>query len=431
MYHSAAIHFLLRVERWAIHVQGKEHIFLFDTSYSHVPDDDDNDSSSLNQTTSALSEEIVTERSDGQGPKNRCKCHYPPNNRFGRYLINTVALLLILAIEGVYYVFHYIFSAKEREVFKKGWILEFGLMLPFMLSFCFAAPLHHALGYSNPSTPRQVCNERVHAVIHNKGAKLILNAFLVLTASYTMGDFLFFTITRETNHLTKFIFFLSILINIGTIYGSLVLTAMSVQVMLTRLSVVENENETEVSLDTTMPLTHTLQSSSNLKLQAGDSSPQREEQILRWLDAYQSIRADLHTVSENFGPRMVVGLFLFVVDNSSIIGTVYDELEDRLTSWETLYVLLLYASSALMLIITTSTLAYTTTECVQNIGPKLSVLAMRRTQNPQYMALANMFLLAPIRLSVGNFAFSPDISNTLALWFTSLFLLVLGLKAPE
>jgi hypothetical protein len=41
-----------------------------------------------------------------------------------------------------------------------------------------------------------------------------------------------------------------------------------------------------------------------------------------------------------------------------------------------------------------------------------------------------MFLLAALRIHVGNFEVTPEYSNALTLWFLALLLYVFGLKAP-
>ena len=153
-------------------------------------------------------------------------------------------------------------------------------------------------------------------------------------------------------------------------------------------------------------------------------------QALRWLEAYRSIRHDIHELSETFGPRMLAALFLMILEFTATITFSYEEMKDEFTGFFLFCLLASFGANATMISMVFFNMAFPVTRCSHHIGPKLSMIATKRSDNPQYQQLATTFLLAPVRVHVGNFEVSPEHANGVTAWFAALFLLVFGLTMP-
>ena len=90
----------------------------------------------------------------------------------------------------------------------------------------------------------------------------------------------------------------------------------------------------------------------------------------------------------------------------------------------------MYVANASTLLVSTFTASYIIVLCNHTIGPKLAILAALKTEVRQFAALSQAFLLAPVRLHVGNFELSSEYANGLTLWFVGLLLATVGLVAP-
>lgn len=153
-------------------------------------------------------------------------------------------------------------------------------------------------------------------------------------------------------------------------------------------------------------------------------------QALRWLEAYRSIRHDIHELSETFGPRMLAALFFMILEFTTTITFMYEEMKDEFTGFFLFCLLASFGANATMISMVFFNMAFPVTRCSHHIGPKLSMIATKRSDNPQYQQLATTFLLAPVRVHVGNFEVSPEHANGVTAWFAALFLLVFGLTMP-
>jgi len=291
--------------------------------------------------------------------------------------------------------------------------------------------------------------------MQDTGTQWILNWVPIFVVLYTTGDCYYFLELFETSMRIKCIYVAAVAVNIGTIYLALVGTILTARFTLTQLYVVEQQVQADLDLclehsnattATVAAVTasqqstyatfvdNTVRTSNGMNRLQQSGSEEAAITTLRWLESYRSIRHDLHIVSETFGPRMLLGLFLFLVDVTSMVLVGFEQLIKDITSASSHKVapffLQMYIPNAAMLVVTLFNMAYTQTECIQYIGPKLSMLVVRRPNRWQYSSLACMFLLAALRIHVGNFEVTPEYSNALTLWFLALLLYVFGLKAP-
>jgi len=150
-------------------------------------------------------------------------------------------------------------------------------------------------------------------------------------------------------------------------------------------------------------------------------------------------------LSDRFGLRMVIGLTMFIVEVTNTILKVWEAVGSDLTKGQTCLLLLTFASSAAVLIMTTFQIAYTSTICCEIIGPKLATLSLRtnnyfvtnNNQNNLYdvkaelNVLAQTFMQAPVHLRIGNFHVTAESANALSAWFFGLLLVVFGMKLPN
>lgn len=149
-----------------------------------------------------------------------------------------------------------------------------------------------------------------------------------------------------------------------------------------------------------------------------------------WLNQYGELRHLMHDLSESVGAKYLILLFLFSVEVSSMIGTIWEAMRDGMTWSSTSFFLLAYVANATVVLLSTFSAAYIPVVCGHYIGPKLAMLVAVQDEVPKFGALSQAFLLAPIRLHVGNFELSPEYSSALMFWFVGLMLACAGLVSP-
>lgn len=341
-----------------------------------------------------------------------------------RCVSSVVGFVVFLALESIYYLVHFLSSDEDKQVFQKGWILEFVLILVWLGYFC-CTPLHLSLlGTEHPQ-------QRVKDLADDRGTRVLVNVSIGCLMLYTVADFFFFEKLFPGSVSVQVLYLAGILFSMCTFYGALLLAILSIRVVLLDLFELERLIDADLEETSVSGRYRTFDGDSNAVFEKWNS----------WMAAYRRIRHNMHVLSERFGPIMFLGIFFFLVDTSTVITSILvsgeghadDEGGDQeMEVLDVLAVLAAFGSNATMLILTTFTLGFTVTECQHYVGPKLSMLAMTMPDTIVHRthALASTFILAPVRMHVGNFEFSPEYANFVALWFLALLLLALGYTAP-
>jgi hypothetical protein len=396
-----------------------------------------------------------------------------------------VALLVLGAALIVYYAFvHVHIIQKEDQVFYTTWFYEW-FLIPVLLSFAFAAPLHRSLGScgvtsryhgynantTHPTSPTipfldksgdntedkiqeelqqrtsSCCcsrEERLKLLQDDPGTQRLVMAVLICYLVYVLGDAAFFIpISPRHTHVTTYVvYLLAVLTNMGFIYQGFLLTILAMRAFIVRLHALENEINHVLQQETifaAMNQEHQSPASTTRRL----SSPvlvvkhrRPEVPVLRWTHTYQELRHDMLNLSHHFGFRMVVGVVMFVVEVTNIILSCWEAIGSHLTKLQTVLLILTYAANAAILIMVVFQTAYTATLSMEQIGPAVAILSLRRAshsadQAAELNVLAQTFMQAPIRLRAGNFHVNADYANALTAWFFGLFLAIFGMKLPS
>ena len=178
-----------------------------------------------------------------------------------------------------------------------------------------------------------------------------------------------------------------------------------------------------------------------------------EDQILEWTNEYNALRHHVHDISHTMGYRLLVTLLLFACELTTFMGTYRDYFQEQAMEDEedlftftsrtlSMTFLLCFVSSATMLVLTLSTMAWLVPICKHRIGPELAILAIYSNTNDssnhdcgnrssqQLHSLAMILLTEPVKLHVGLFEMGSEYANGMGLFFLALFLFVFGLKLP-
>ena len=340
-----------------------------------------------------------------------------------------VALLLYMAIQAPYYYIH-LKCHNENDL--PTYVLQIMMSL-VIFSFPFHLPLHRALGFASPQTPALTLVARRYDFESDSATRKYIYMYLLLSVLFTIGDTGYYwmstvAIQNHNIHLTVWwtlLYILACWVTIVCRYTAFLWALLVARVVLCRLRSIENEVEEAVN--------HFVTSTYNSLRNLPDDDAERSEalaQTERWLQGYRSTRYDFHQVGQTFGWQFLLAMFLFIVNLTSMVLVCFETLKSSLSMIDLGFFLLSYSSSAIVMVSLLFNMAYIQTACACHIGPKLSMLAMRHAEFPEYSALASTFLLAPIRFHVGNFHMSSEYANAITLWFFSLFLLVFGLRAP-
>jgi hypothetical protein len=452
IFHEATIHLLLNIERFALEAIGHESDLDFEHDMS-APLASSNRSSTTSDQEPVESQEPARRMTilDMESRANRPSSSMPPyttlrntttlffpKNKWLRYCCALAVFVTTVLLLSGYYMFHLV-AFDEDKAFIIAWYLEW-ILLPLGLSLPFSAPLHRALGYQDGRLSRSVCDRRLEILSQDQGTKILINYFLICLVFYTFGDCYFFYINVPGNKPLFPLYIIATVLNIGVIYGAMLLATITARAILTRLFSIEHEVDAALESVTTAMAYYGSNSSSNnaadhdrvvlLVSSTVDGSAQSRSS---WLQAYQSIRHDMHGISESYGTRMLFVLLLFVIETSATIGSVWESIGESFDKVEVALMMTIFVANSSLLVVTFFSYAYIVTQCVHHIGPKLSMLAAARSgenQNQNLFMLAHTFLLAPIRLHVGNFEVSPEYANAMSFWFLGLFLVVFGLHMP-
>lgn len=263
--------------------------------------------------------------------------------------------------------------------------------------------------------------ERIARLKSSRAVDFYVNAFLVALVASWVGEPLSFLKNFQLGPGVATVYVIGMCLTTITMYGGLLLIPMTMCALLSRL------DEIEVDVETVL---HRDKRATYGSIETGEINVDLSEKCSQWTQAYSMIRHDAHTVSDKFGTIMIVGLFVFIVDTTSLIALVWEELGPDMAISDVIALLLGYSSNAVVLVLTYYSIAFLVTKCEHYIGPSLAILSSQNANVPQLLAVTNMFLHAPIRIHVGNFEVGPEHANAVALWFVGLFLVVFGLKMP-
>jgi len=344
-----------------------------------------------------------------------------PQSRKLRIAFNLFLLLSTAALIAYYALVHLRYI-QEDGVWRTSWFYEW-FLIPILLSFSFAAPLHRALGYDRATTRQQQdeCKRRLELLQKDQTTQLVIAAVALCYMAYIVGDAAFFIpISSYQVIATCPIYLLAVTTNIGFMYQGFLLTILTMRAFCVRLHELHREISTVLS---TIPASSPCCNGSTHGVLSGDK-------ISHWVDCYEELRNDMQSVSWHFGFRMVLGLTMFVVETSNLILSVWSSVGSTLSITQTVCLLLTYMASAIILMLTAFYTANTATICAQSIGPSLAVLSLR-TSNPNLAVLAQAFVQMPIRLQTGNFNVTSEYANALTAWLFGLFLVVFGMKLPQ
>ena len=295
-----------------------------------------------------------------------------PQSRMLRFALNLLLLLSTAALIAYYALVH-IRYIQEDGVWHTSWFYEW-FLIPILLSFSFAAPLHRALGYDRAATTRAAqdeCKRRLELLEKDPTTQLVIAAVALCYLTYILGDAAFFIpISSYAVIVTCPIYLLAVTTNIGFIYQGFLLTILTMRAFCVRLQELDREIATVVATTTRTCHQHPSSVLCNNDVISG-------EKISHWVDCYEDLRKDMQSVSCHFGFRMVLGLTMFVVETSNLILSVWSSVGSTLTVAQTVCLLLTYMASAIILVLTVFYTANTATICAQSIGPSLAVLSLR------------------------------------------------------
>jgi hypothetical protein len=441
-YHGWIVHSLLRIERAALESLGSETQLVTSDNLDElaVPLTMRNDSHYSDHERNGSNMEEGMSMNGGVGSSSSSSSSsrllYCPKNPFLRKVFLALTMAIIVSILATFYYIHFRLSEENLTAMLPMWILEW-INNPLILSFPFAAPMHRALGFFNPHTTRNECWGRCELLVHDKGTRMIINLATFCLVCYMTGDVGYFSQTIAPGISFVLLYGAVLLVEMLIWYGALLMLMLSMRAILIRLFMVENEVNEAVERYVAPSTMYSSMSQSEVPPAVGSGGTNNNEdasaqgsQAMRWLEAYRSIRHDIHEISENFGPRMLAALFFLILEVTASITVTWEEMKDEFSGYDLFCLLASYGSNITMIIMAFFTMAFPVTRCSHHIGPKLSMLATKRSDNAQYQQLATTFLLAPVRIHVGNFEVSPEYANGITAWFAALFLLVFGLTMP-
>jgi hypothetical protein len=357
-----------------------------------------------------------------------------PRSRMRRLALNLFLLFSTAALIAYYALVH-IRYIQEDGVWHTSWFYEW-FLIPILLSFSFAAPLHRALGYHDCGTSitrqdYEKCQQRLELLQKDHTTQWLIVAVATCYVTYIVGDVAFFIPISPYSQVisTWPIYLLAVTTNIGFIYQAFLLTILTMRAFCVRLQEVERDIATVVA-STTISACNNNNNNVSTPVVVVDII---SDKVTHWVDCYEELRNHMQSVSRHFGFRMVLGLTMFVVETSNLILSVWSSVGSTLTATQTVCLLLTYMASAVMLILTVFYTAHTATICAQSIAPRLAILSLRTHGNNHNLAavLAQAFVQMPIRLQTGNFNVTSEYANALTAWLFGLFLVVFGMKLPQ
>ncbi|CAB9502851.1 expressed unknown protein [Seminavis robusta] len=195
-----------------------------------------------------------------------------------------------------------------------------------LLFFPFAAPLHTGLGLGIHDQHQHHARSNNHLQVMKSDPTTcqIINVCLAAFGLILTVD-LASTIVYSTGANSVLLLILADVINNVTFAGAILLITLAMRALLTRLYVAEQEI-TALAKDP-------------------QSQPQ-PQQSNRWLQVYQTVRHDLHSLSHSFGVQLLLSLLVFAIDTTTIIAGVWKEKEHELTATQELFVVLAFCANA-------------------------------------------------------------------------------------
>jgi len=432
--HRFTIQVFLCLERAAVEALGDEKSLLLIDRVQEAPSGDAPHRTagavyrpdSLVSTNTPLLADLNTQsgQRDPEGPLLAPKYYVVcPRNRYCRYVANVVVILLLLAVEVLYYLYLSPAATSIQSLLELDIVL-----LPLMFSFWFVAPIHTALGHFSMHAMPHECRRNKEKLLDDRGARFCVAFSLVLSLLGTASEACLRFKQKESAMFTIIDIFLavfSILVHVITVYCHLLLTTLAMRGILARLEEIDDELGTQ--LDTV-----------EQRNSYSSARPDYRTMLVRWSESYYRLGEDMGLLSKRFGTRMILVIFLYLLQTGNLISSVWQSTGTQWTTIQTGLILFgVYVPNAAMLVMAVSSACYPVTICTQRIGPNLVVLAVRdhavadgRTTHQISQVLANAFLLAPIEMLVGNFEVLPNVANTVTGVLVALFLLVLGYNVP-
>ena len=361
--------------------------------------------------------------------------------RFGRFLKGLLYLLVVGSIVGFYYFFHFKYLQSGDEDHDN--VMDLQMMIDFvtvgsLISFPFAGPLHRALGYFDDD-PLQL-QENLALLQKDRGTAQAISIATICCCGYPTGELLYFYHMLDAQVGLQILYVPFVFVSILPFYGNVLLVILTMRAILVRLYRVEDqvvealERTDGVLLGNYNSFASTDNGSDHVPSEppnASEDALQSVEMVRDWTREYRVIRKHVHSISDAFGLRMLIGLFSFTVDTTTMISNLWEELGPSMAATNVLALLLSFCSNSIMITAAFYSSAYLVTECSHHIGPKLAILAVRlHGEAPQFQVLASAFLHAPVKIHVGVFEVAPEYANAIGMWFLGLFLVVFGLKIP-
>lgn len=380
-----------------------------------------------------------------------------PGTRCLRRFFGFLVFLAVFALEMVYYYIHFYYNQDipdsneetDENPYDIQTLVDVTVILVF-LSFPIMGPLHRSLGYGNDNVDPLILQSRIDDLIQDQGTRRSINLTIVCTGLYTVGESIFgLSVYNTISPVAAFVYVVFILVNIATIYFAMLIIMLTMRTTLTRLTRIEesvddaldhvvsaqmgnSDDDNGTSTYNSMSTAATVMVAPNENTESAIINTTQyynwDQLSQEWTNDYRKIRQDVHHVSHYFGGIMLIGLFLFVLDTTTMVAVLWENLGPTMSQKSEFALLLSFSSNAVMIMAAMYSTAFMVTKCNHYIGPKIAMLAA--STRPQLSSVSTLFLHAPIRLHVGNFELSPEYANAISLWFVGLFLLVFGLKIP-
>ena len=348
-FHRSVIRSYLWLERVAMEsLEG--HHYSFESVLHDAENDNDNSGTELPLTNHSARHDHSQRRLSlpSFAANQRMYC---PSEPLPRRIALVLVLTVIIALELVYYAIHAAYAENGTAVSVKVYLQLFSvdaLALAAFLSFPFAAPLHNSLGFLDHQITPALYKSRLDQLYNDQGTCRIINIFMLTTLAYMYGDIMYFRLDFPSSPVFLSVYTIATLINICTFYGAILGVTLTMRAFLSRLCRIEEE--------VIMSLDGPTSSYGSLEDQAAEERPHIQALAKKWAMDLASIRNDINHLAGTFGPRMIAGIFIFVVDTTSMVAVVFEEVgeDESKTALFMRTTLFAYLANSICLIVSVS-----------------------------------------------------------------------------
>lgn len=159
-----------------------------------------------------------------------------PAQPWKRHLCLGIAMLILFALEMVYYVIHAVTGGNNEAVPFSIYLLPFSMTLAALLcfmSFPFAAPLHRSLGFLDPNITPAVYRSRLDQLYVDAGTCRIIDLTLVMAVVYCFGDCSYFR-SEISGTALYFCYVFATALDVVTFYGAILGITLTMRAFLSR-----------------------------------------------------------------------------------------------------------------------------------------------------------------------------------------------------